>query len=621
MAEVTDVVRTRIPARMDRLPWSRWHWLVVFSLGTVWVLDGLEVTIKGAVGAQLRETIGFSTVQVAGSASIYIFGAISGALFWGFLTDKFGRKKLFMATLAVYMVGVVATSFTGAFGLGYEFQWFAVARFLTGFGIGGEYAAINSAIDELMPARVRGRIALAINGSYWLGALFAASLGYLYLTSLPSGLGWRIAFGTGGLLAFGILLLRMYVPESPRWLLTHGRADEAERVTREIEEDVQEHVDEPLSEPEDEMTLRQRRSVGFVEIAKTVFVVYPRRAVVGFSLMGAQAFLYNAIFFTYGLMLTTFYDVSASSVGLYLIPFAAGNFLGPLLLGPLFDSWGRRLMIPGTFVLSGLLTVLVGWLFAAEVLGVLLLTAGWVVIFFFASAAASAGYLTVSETFPMEIRAMVIAFFYSVATAIGGILGPIFFGNLIASETRSRVLTGYLIAAGVMIIAGLVHRFLGIAAEKRSLEGVAAPLSVEEAREQEKEGQQAEGERKEPEGAREPAAAGARPSGGRAAGPAPPTGPPYRPYRGYSALPMVLGPVGTDREIAGELEILVRALAEDGPATRSELQRRVRSRFWGPGRFRQALRAGLAEGRIVRSGRGRVEAAASELERYGTGGR
>ncbi len=595
MASVTDTVRTRIPARMDRLPWARWHWLIVMSLGTVWVLDGLEVTIKGAVGAQLSESLGFSTVQVAGSASVYIFGAISGALFWGFLTDKFGRKKLFMATLAVYMVGVLATSFTGAFGLGHEYQWFAVARFITGFGIGGEYAAINSAIDELMPARVRGRVALAINGSYWLGALFAASLGYLYLTSLPSNLGWRIAFGTGAVLAVGILLLRLFVPESPRWLLTHGRAEEAERVTRQIEADVEKHSSQPLPEPQEEMTLRQRKPVGFVEIARTVFRVYPRRTVVGFSLMGAQAFLYNAIFFTYGLMLTTFYGISPATVGLFLIPFAAGNFIGPLVLGPLFDNWGRRVMIPGTFILSGLLTVLVGWLFSAELLPVMLLTAGWVVIFFFASAAASAGYLTVSETFPMEIRAMVIAFFYAIATAVGGILGPIFFGKLIASETRSHVLWGYLIAAGVMIIAGVVHYFLGISAEKRSLEGIAAPLSVEEAQEQQ--------------------------AHGKAGAAAATTGRRYRPSRGYSALPMALSPEGPDREIAGETEILVRALAEHGPATRSELSRRVRSRFWGPGRFRQALRAGIAEHRIVHSGRGRFGAAASELERFGTGGR
>ncbi|GEL19026.1 MFS transporter [Pseudonocardia asaccharolytica] len=607
MAAGTEVVQTRIPARMDRLPWVRWHWLIVMSLGTVWVLDGLEVTIKGAVGAQLTQSLGFSTVQVAGSASIYIFGAISGALFWGYLTDKFGRKKLFLITLGVYMVGVFATSLTGAAGLGYEYLWFAVARFITGFGIGGEYAAINSAIDELMPARVRGRISLAINGSYWLGALLAASLGYLYLTSLPSDLGWRIAFGTGALLAIGILLLRLFVPESPRWLLTHGRAEEAERVTRGIESQVEEEVDEPLPEATEEMSLRQREAVGFVEIAKTVFVLYPKRAVVGFSLMGAQAFLYNAIFFTYGLMLTTFYGIDPATVGLYLIPFAAGNFLGPLLLGPLFDNWGRRVMIPGTFILSGLLTVLVGWLFSAGLLTVVLLTAGWVVIFFFASAAASAGYLTVSETFPMEIRAMVIAFFYAIATAIGGILGPIFFGNLIATETRTNLFYGYLVGATVMIAAGIVHYFLGLATEKRSLEGIAAPLSVQEAREQE-----------EAQRGRGPAAGHpARPdaAGAGAAGRS------YRPSHGYSGLPMAMGPEGPDREIAGELEILVRALAEGGPATRSELSRRVRSRYWGPGRFRQALRAGLAEHRIVRAGRARFGAATSEQERLGTGGR
>jgi MFS family permease len=603
MATVENVVRTKIPARMDRLPWSRWHWLIVLSLGTVWVLDGLEVTIKGAVGPQLTESLGFSTVQVAGSASVYIFGAISGALFWGFLTDKYGRKKLFMITLGVYMVGVLATTFTGVAGLGYEYLWFAVARFITGFGIGGEYAAINSAIDELMPARVRGRIALAINGSYWLGALFAAIGGYLLLSALPSSLGWRIAFGLGAFLAIGILLLRLYVPESPRWLLTHGRADEAERVVRDIEDKVEENTGERLSEPDDEIQLRQRHAVGFIQIARAVFGVYPKRAVVGFSLMGAQAFLYNAIFFTYGLMLTTFFGIPSSSVGLYLIPFAIGNFLGPLLLGPLFDTWGRRTMIPGTFLLAGLLTALTGWLFTMDILTVTLLTACWVVIFFFASAAASAGYLTVSETFPMEIRAMVIAFFYAIATAIGGILGPIFFGNLIASETRSNVFIGYLIGAGVMVLAGLVHRFLGIAAEQRSLENIAAPLSVEEARGSEDE-QPDEGE----PGRRD----GDQPAGDAR---------PYSSPGSYSALPLAMGRSGVDREIAGEVEILVRALAEAGPATRSELNRRVRARFWGPGRFGTALRAALAAHRIEREGRSRYVATPAEQERLGTGGR
>ena len=481
----TQTVKTLVPARLDRLPWSRWHWLIIMSLGTVWILDGLEVTIKGAVGASLKDSIGFSTVQVAGSASIYLFGAISGALFWGFMTDRFGRHMMFILTLLTYMVGVVGTVLAGVWDVVPAYTWFAFFRFITGFGIGGEYAAVNSAIDELMPARVRGWVALSINGSYWVGTVFGASIGFIFLQSLPSNLAWRFAFALGGFLAVGILLLRLFMPESPRWLMTHGREEDAEKTMREIESKVKEYegVDELPEPSEDEaIELRERESIGFIVLAKTVFGVYPRRAVAGFSILVTQAFLYNAIFFTYGLMLTTFFGVSASVVPLFLIPFAIGNFFGPFLLGRYFDSLGRKLMIPLTFWISGVLTALTGLLFWQEWLSnEYWMTVAWTVIFFFASAGASSGYLTVSETFPLEIRAMAIAFFYAIGTAAGGIAGPYIYGLLISTNARIDMFYGYLIGGGLMVLGGLMHRIFGVEAAQMSLEDIAMPLSQEEA--------------------------------------------------------------------------------------------------------------------------------------------
>ncbi len=593
MPEVERVVKSDIPQRMDRLPWTRWHWLIVLSLGTVWILDGLEVTIKGAVGASLKDSIGFSTVQVAGSASIYILGAISGALLWGYLTDRFGRKKLFIITLGVYLVGVTITATAGLWVPDGQatYIWFAVGRLLTGFGIGGEYSAINSAIDELIPARVRGTVALLINGSYWLGAALAAGLGYFYLSALPSSTGWRVAFATGGVLAFAILLLRFFVPESPRWLLIHGRDEEAENVVQGIEKKVASQIDGDLPEPKGEpLELRTRKSTGFVEIGRTVFSVYPQRTLVGFSLMGSQAFLYNALFFTYGLMLTTFYGVEPATVGLFMLPFAVGNFLGPVLLGPFFDRVGRRPMIAGTFALSGVSTIVVGWLFQMDALNTTTQTAAWMFIFFFASAGASAGYLTVSETFPLEIRAMVIAFFYAIATGVGGILGPWLFGQLISSENRMNLFWGYAGAGVLMLFAAVIHANLGVRAEQQSLEDIAAPLSVEEAKKSD-EGDSG-GDDREAEGRdereKEPAHAGSGSKGhGRVS-----TG----------GLPLSSDPEAASRELEEEAQILVNALETDGPATRDELNRRVRARYWGPGQYRRALRHGMQQEKITVEG-------------------
>src|SRR3954463_8526990 len=347
-----DTVETRIPARMGRLPWSSWHWLVVLGLGTVWILDGLEVTIVGAIASRLSEkdALGISEYQVAVGGTFYIAGAAIGALGFGYLTDRLGRKKLFLASLGLYLVATVAT------GLTWSAASFWAFRFLTGLGIGGEYAAINSAIDELIPARSRGVVDLAINGSYWLGAADGAALSGLLLNKsvFAADVGWRLAFFLGAALAVAIMLVRRHVPESPRWMMIHGRNDEAEQLVSAIEKDVSERTGQRLSEPQadDAIEIEQRKSTGFVEIARTLFSQYPRRSVLGFTLLATQAFVYNAVIFTFSTVLTSLFGVSSSTAGLYLIPFGLANFLGALALGRLFDTVGRRVMISGTYLVS-----------------------------------------------------------------------------------------------------------------------------------------------------------------------------------------------------------------------------------------------------------------------------
>jgi MFS family permease len=477
MGMTGEFVETRIPARMDRLPWSRWHWRIIIALGTVWILDGLEVTIVGSISSRLQDkaTLGLTEFQAIAQGSIYVAGACLGALVFGYLTDRLGRKKLFLWTLALYLVATVATAFTQ------DFLMFAVCRFFTGMGVGGEYAAVNSAIDELIPARVRGWADLGINGSFWIGTAMAASLSLLLLSDLlPKDLGWRLTFGLGGIMALAILFVRRALPESPRWLLTHGRAEEAERVVTSIEETVKRETGlDELPEPEGEpLRINQRRSIGFGEIAKTLVRTYPRRTTLGLVLMAAQAFTYNAFLFSFGTILTKFFKIPDGNVGLYLLPFALGNFLGPLLLGRLFDTVGRRIMIGGTFLVSGVILALSAALFNAGSLTATSLTAIWTCAFFFASAGASAGYLTVSEVFPLEIRAMAIAFFYAVATAIGGLTGPTLFGRLVDNVDQMTI--GFYIAAGLMIGAAITEFVIGIDAEGKSLEEIAMPLTAEE---------------------------------------------------------------------------------------------------------------------------------------------
>jgi len=472
-------IRTTIPARMDRLPWSKFHWLVVVGLGTVWILDGLEVTIVGAIGSRLTEPdsgLGLTTAQVGLAAAIYVAGACTGSLVFGYLTDRFGRKKLFILTLGLYLLATVLTAFSFT-------PWmFFLFRFFTGAGIGGEYAAINSAIDELIPARRRGLVDLAINGSYWLGTAFGAVLTVFLLNTaiFPANIGWRIAFGLGAVLGLVILLVRRSVPESPRWMFIHGHDEEAETLVGKIEHDIEDETHEHLADvPDDKgITIHQRRSTGFGEIVRTAVTRYPKRFVLGLSLFIGQAFLYNAVFFTYSLVLTKLLHVPDDVAPWALVPIAVGNFLGPLLLGRLFDTVGRRFMITLSYVGSGVLLVGTAIMFDAGLLDAFWLTACWMVVFFFASAGASSAYLTVSEIFPMETRAMSIAFFYAIGTAIGGIIGPILFGHLIEDGSHA-VAIGYYIGAGLMIAAGLVELFLGIDAEGKSLEDIAAPLSSE----------------------------------------------------------------------------------------------------------------------------------------------
>ncbi|KAF5996980.1 MULTISPECIES: MFS transporter [Streptomyces] len=472
-------VTSAVPARLDRLPWSRWHWTVVIGLGTVWILDGLEVTIVGNIAGRLSEPgsgLPITSAQVTGTAAaLYVAGACVGALFFGRLTDRFGRKKLFMVTLAVYLGATALTA------VSFEPWWFFTFRFLTGFGIGGEYAAINSAIDELIPSQYRGRVDLIINGSFWLGAIGGSLLSIVALDTalFPANIGWRLTFALGVVLGLVILLVRRSVPESPRWLLIHGRQEEAEQLVASVEERVRADLGgRELPPPAGEITIHQRKTIGFLAIARTVLATYRKRAALGLSLFIGQAFLYNAITFGFGAILTTFYDVPTGSTGYYFAVIALGNFLGPLLLGKLFDTVGRRRMIASTYLLSGLLLFGTAWLFGRGSLSAVTLTACWCVALFFASAGASSAYLTVSEIFPMETRAMAIAFFYAIGTAAGGISGPLVFADLTQSGVVGDTVLAFQIGAGLMCAAGLVAAFLAVNAERRSLEDIAPPLST-----------------------------------------------------------------------------------------------------------------------------------------------
>jgi len=471
----TGGLSTSIPARLDRLAWGRFHTLTIVALGITWILDGLEVTLAGSVAGALQASpaLRLTDAEVGLSASLYIAGAVLGALVFGWAADRAGRKRLFSVTIGLYLLATGATAFAQ------DFWTFSLFRFLTGAGIGGEYAAINSAIQELIPARYRGRTDLIVNGSYWIGAAMGAAGAVVLLEPglLPTDLGWRAAFGIGAVLGLVILWLRRFLPESPRWLMTHGRVAEGERIVEAIERQAAPHPDAPVVAP---LTLLHRR-VSLGDVARTLWHVYPRRSFYVLTLMASQAFFYNAIFFTYALVLGRFFDVPAERVGLYLLPFAAGNFFGPLLLGPLFDSIGRRTMIAATYGLSGALLLVTAWLFSAGLLDATGQTLAWSVVFFFASAAASSAYLTAGECFPLEMRAFAIALFYAVGTGLGGFAGPWLFGTLIGTGDRDAIAFGYVIGSVLMLFAAGVTLWLGVAAERRTLEHVAPPLTGHDA--------------------------------------------------------------------------------------------------------------------------------------------
>jgi MFS family permease len=468
----SETIESYVPARLDALPWSSWHWLIVVSLGATWILDGLEVTLAGSLGGILTrpETLGLTPTRVGASATCYLAGAVLGALLFGYGTDRFGRKKLFFITVAVYLVGTALSAFS------WNFWSYAFFRAVTGAGIGGEYAAINSAIDELIPARVRGRVDLIINGSYWVGAALGAGATLVLLDPrhLPIWLGWRCAFGIGAALGLVIIIFRRWIPESPRWLMIHGRNSEAERIVTKVERRISVS---PLHHSDTPILVRTRTHTPWREIWDAIVHEHRRRSFLGFVLMSTQAFFYNAIFFTYALVLMRFYSVPEQNVGGYLLPFALGNVLGPLLLGHLFDTIGRKQMITLTYGLAGILLTLTGWLFHAGVLTAQTQTLAWTIIFFVASAAASSAYLTVSEIFPLEIRAVAIAVFYAIGTLVGGVGAPILFGWIIGTGSITTLFMGYLVAAALMIFGAAVEAWVGVPAERRSLEHVAAPLS------------------------------------------------------------------------------------------------------------------------------------------------
>ena len=467
-----EIVETDISARLDRLRWSKFHTLVIVALGITWVLDGLEVTLAGAISGALKAspTLQFTNTDIGYAGTAYLLGAVIGAAGFGWLTDRWGRKILFFVTLALYLAATAATAFA------WDIWSFMLFRFLTGAGIGGEYTAVNSTIQEFIPAKYRGRTDLIVNGSFWLGAALGAGGSVLLLQPglFSSDWGWRVCFLIGAALGLGILLLRGWIPESPRWLVIHGRKDEGERIAKDIEAHVPDRDQTPLKT----MKLRARSHTPLSEVFATLFREHRQRSVVGLCLMGAQAFFYNAVFFTYALVLTDFYGIKTDAVGLYILPFALGNFLGPVLLGSFFDTIGRKIMISGTYIVSGVLLAGSGWLFYQETLSAFGQTAVWSVVFFFASAAASSAYLTVGETFPLEVRALAIAVFYALGTGIGGVAGPILFGALVDTHSRGWVFLGYILGSVVMIGAGIVQAIWGVASEGKSLEDIATPLSA-----------------------------------------------------------------------------------------------------------------------------------------------
>ncbi|MEY9258473.1 MFS family permease [Brevibacterium epidermidis] len=598
-------VKTDVPARLDRLPWARFHWMVVVGLGSVWILDGLEVTMVGNVAARMTEEgsgIDMTAGQIGTAGAIYVFGACVGAIVFGQLTDRFGRRKLFLITLVLYLVATVATAFS------FSAWYFFLVRFLTGAGIGGEYAAVNSAIDELIPARMRGRIDLIINGSYWLGAAGGAATTLLFLNTdiLPKMIGWRLAFAVGMLLAIFVFVVRKNVPESPRWLFIHGRNDEAERIVGEIEDGIEAETSQTLPSPKKTITVRQRKTISFIEIMKVAFTIYPKRAILCLVLFVGQAFLYNGITFNLGTIFSGFYGVAAASVPIFIILWSLSNFAGPVVLGRLFDTIGRKPMISFSYLGSAVVAVVLAFVFNGEVGGEWLFLLILVVCFFLASSGASAAYLTVSEIFPMETRALAIAFFYAVGTAAGGIAGPMLFGGMIESGDRSQVAWAFCIGAAVMALGGVAELLFGVKAEGADLEDIARPLTAEDAERAESAAES--GSERTERSDRAGSAAAAESSAGPEAGSrrerlrlGPGSAGVYAPWPSVSSRDVP--PEVSANEVNGIIDFV----RDMEPVGEVELYRAIGARRWGPGRFRAAVREAVRQGAVHRNRRGRLE--------------
>lgn len=603
-------IKTDVPARLDRLPWARFHWMVVVGLGSVWILDGLEVTMVGNVAARMTEEgsgIDMTAGQIGTAGAIYVLGACIGAIVFGQLTDRFGRRKLFLITLVLYLVATVATVFS------FSPWYFFLVRFLTGAGIGGEYAAINSAIDELIPARVRGRIDLIINGSYWLGAAGGAATTLFFLNTdiLPKMIGWRLAFAVGMLLAIFVFVVRKNVPESPRWLFIHGQNDEAERIVGEIEDDIEAETSQTLPPPTKTITVRQRKTISFVEIMKVAFTIYPNRAILCLVLFVGQAFLYNGITFNLGTIFNGFYGVAAASVPIFIILWSLSNFAGPVVLGRFFDTIGRKPMISFSYLGSAVVAVILAIVFNGDVGGEWLFLLILAVCFFLASSGASAAYLTVSEIFPMETRALAIAFFYAIGTAAGGIAGPLLFGGMIESGDRSQVAWAFCIGAAVMALGGVAELLFGVKAEGADLEDIARPLTAEDADEAaaakdtvpqtEPTDQTAATEQTDPTDARDSSAGAEAASRRSRLRPGPGSAGVYAPWPSVSSRDVP--PEVSINEVNGIIDFV----RDMEPVGEVELHRAIGARRWGPGRFHAAVREAIRQGAVHRNRRGKLE--------------